>query len=88
MEKFEETALQSAPKEPVCWLRYVDATFVIWSHGEEERLSFLAHLGDIHHKIQFTIEKEACGQLAFLDVLVTRRDDRRLTQGLSKPYNR
>ena len=36
MEKFEELAISSAPLKPKCWLRYVDDTFVVWSHGDKE----------------------------------------------------
>lgn len=73
MEKFEEVALSSAPLKPKCWFRYVDDTFVVWSHGEEELLAFLQHLNSVHDRIQFTMERESGGKLAFLDVLVLRR---------------
>ena len=58
MEKFEQKALNSAQKKPSCWYRYVDDTFVIWSHGREELDEFLKYLNSIHPKIQFTMEIE------------------------------
>ena len=76
MEKFEEVAIRTAPKQPSCWLRYVDDTFVIWSHGREELNKFLEHLNRVHPKIQFTMETEENGKLPFLDVLVIKRDNR------------
>ena len=62
MEYFKQLAITSAPISPSVWYRYVDDTFV-----------------NVHHKldphIKFTGEVEKEGQLAFLDTLVTRRDD-------------
>ena len=75
MERFEQRAITSFPLKPRCWFRYVDDTFVIWSHGEEELGRFLAHLNQVHPRIQFTVERETDNQLAFLDVLVLRRTD-------------
>ncbi|KAK9874835.1 hypothetical protein WA026_005651 [Henosepilachna vigintioctopunctata] len=75
MEEFEEVAIRNSPLKPTHWYRYVDDTFVVWSHGQEKLLEFLNHLNSIHPQIQFTMEKEENGQLAFLDVLVKRRED-------------
>jgi hypothetical protein len=41
MENFEQQALSRAPKKPTHWYRYVDDTFVVWPHGEEELREFL-----------------------------------------------
>lgn len=69
-------ALQSVPPlKSVCWLRYIDDTFTIWVYGEEELSCFLDDLNGVHPRIQFTVEKETHGQLAFLDVLVTKKID-------------
>ena len=35
------------PLQPSLWLRYVDDTFVIWPHGEQELQSFHAHLNQM-----------------------------------------
>nr|XP_060617816.1 uncharacterized protein LOC132767173 [Anolis sagrei ordinatus] len=78
MEHFEEQALETATKKPTIWFRYVDDTFTIWSHGEEELSRFLDHLNSIHPNIQFTMEKENEGRLPFLDVLVIRKPDQQL----------
>ena len=57
------------------WTRYVDDTFVIWQHGEEELARFHQHLNQQSPNIQFTMEREKEGRIAFLDVLVSRDGD-------------
>ncbi|KAK5649280.1 hypothetical protein RI129_000309 [Pyrocoelia pectoralis] len=78
MQEFEEKALHSATHKPTLWLRYVDDTFVIWSHGQEKLKAFLEHLNNVHPNIKFTIEIEQNDQLPFLDVLVKKKRDGRL----------
>lgn len=73
MEDLEIRAIQTAPLKPKLWLRYVDDTFVIWTHGREHLNSFLDHLNSIHNKIKFTMEVETDDQLPFLDVLVKKK---------------
>jgi len=71
METFEVNALDTAPKKPKCWFRYVNDTFVVWTHGEDELQRFLVHLISLNPRIQFTMETEKEGRLPFLDVMVT-----------------
>ena len=78
MEKFEQSAIEAATKKPSTWLRYVDDTFVAWSHELEELDAFLSHLNSRHPNIQFTMENEKDGALPFLDVLVTRKPNGKL----------
>ncbi|KAL0280173.1 UNVERIFIED_CONTAM: hypothetical protein PYX00_001546 [Menopon gallinae] len=82
MEYLEKTALESAPLKPSHWFRYVDDTFVIWPHGSETLPDFLNHLNSIHPDIQFTLEHESEGTLPFLDVLITRHPDGKLTHAV------
>jgi hypothetical protein len=72
MEVFEEEALKRAAYKPLCWFRYVDDTFVIWPHGRQKLDDFLLHLNNIHTNIQFTMETERDGRIAFLDIDVYR----------------
>lgn len=65
MEHFELVALDSAPLRPKLWLRYVDDTFVIWPHNQTNLAHFLEHLNSIRESIQFTMEQESEGQIAF-----------------------
>ena len=75
MEKFEETATASALLRPKYWLRYVDNTFVVWSHGEDELERFLSQINNVHPWIQFMIEMDGGQQLLFLNILVLHRAD-------------
>ncbi|BHF67709.1 hypothetical protein SprV_0301073700 [Sparganum proliferum] len=57
---------------PKFWARYVDDTFVVIER--DQVLTFEEHLNAIFPDIQFTMEEEENNQLAFLDVLVCRKD--------------
>ncbi len=56
MEHLEETALQTAHLDPRLWLRYVDNTFVVWPHVQDELDCFHEHLNEQHNNIKFTVE--------------------------------
>ena len=78
MGHFENDALRSTTYKPSVWLWYVDDTFVIWSHRWEKLEKFLNHINSIHPNIQFTMETENNRKLSFLDVLITRAEDKKL----------
>ncbi|BHF63458.1 hypothetical protein SprV_0200645000 [Sparganum proliferum] len=58
--------------KPNFWDRYVDDTFVVIER--DQVLTFQEHLNAVFPDIQFTVEEEENNQLAFLDVLVCRKD--------------
>ncbi|VDK82585.1 unnamed protein product [Dibothriocephalus latus] len=57
---------------PKFWARYVDDTFAIIER--DEMLTFKERLNSPFPEIQLTMEEEENNQLAFLDVLVCRKD--------------
>ncbi|BHF77098.1 hypothetical protein SprV_0502020000 [Sparganum proliferum] len=57
---------------PKFWARYVDDTFVVIER--DQVLTFKERLNSVFPDIQFTMEEEKNNQLAFLDVLVCRKD--------------
>ena len=79
MEVFEEQALQSCDPQlrPRVWKRYVNDTFVISTRASVDGL--LVHLNNQQPTIRFTMEAEKDGKIAFLDTLVHRESDGRLT---------
>ncbi|BHF66746.1 hypothetical protein SprV_0200976800 [Sparganum proliferum] len=54
------------------WTRYVDDIFVVIER--DQVLTFHEHLHAVFPDIQFTMEEEENNQLAFLDVIVCRKD--------------
>ncbi|BHF80201.1 hypothetical protein SprV_0702332500 [Sparganum proliferum] len=58
--------------KPKFWARYVDDTFVLIDR--DQLLTFKERLNAVFPDIQFTMEEEENNQLAFLDVLVCRKD--------------
>ena len=80
MEEFEQLAINTADHSPKIWLWYVDDTFVIWQHGQDNLQLFLEHLNGLHRCIQFTMEQERNGNISFLDVEVSRKEDGSLTR--------
>ena len=75
MAEFEKNAIKTSELKPKYWYRYVDDTFVVWSHGREKLEDFWKHLNSLHPNIEFTMEVENERKLPFLDVLVTRKED-------------
>ncbi|GJQ82805.1 hypothetical protein Trydic_g13507 [Trypoxylus dichotomus] len=48
------------------WHRYVNDTFVIWPHWEEEINGFLQHLNALQEAIKFTMQLEVDNKIPFL----------------------
>lgn len=67
MEAFEASPLQVVTLAPLFYRRYVDDTFLVWSHGYPCLVEFVDFLNSRHKNTKFTvdIEKERC--LLFLD---------------------
>jgi len=79
MESFEEEALDTCPLSsiPRVWKRYVDDTFIIVASSQTDNL--LKHMNSRQPSIQFTSEVECDGKIAFLDTLVHRHENHRLS---------
>ena len=76
MEDVEQRALASSPVNTSFWKRYVDD---VASAVNESKIDILLqHLNSIEPSIQFTVERENDGKLAFLDSHVHRNINGRL----------
>ena len=75
IEDLEERALNTTAFQPKLWIRYIDDTFVICSHGNAKLKLFHQYLNHQNTSIQFTIEEEK-EKIPFLDVLVKREGNK------------
>ncbi|GJQ72861.1 hypothetical protein Trydic_g1510 [Trypoxylus dichotomus] len=67
--------MDSYELKPKMWLRYVDDTFVIWPHGQEEINGFLQHLNGLEESIKFTMVLQVNNRIRFQDVLEHKQSD-------------
>ncbi len=72
MEELEHQVLTTSLTIPKLYFRYVDDVVVIWDESQGSYAPFLKALNDVHPDINLTVEEEQNGQLAFLDVSITR----------------
>ena len=63
--------------------RYMDDTFLLFTHPSHAN-RFLSFLNSRHMNINFTIENESNGSLAFLDVEISRLDGKFCTSVFRK----
>ena len=85
MEELEQKALTESTIKPSYYKRYVDDTFVVWPEHIQSVETFLNTLNAQSPDIQFTMEKESNGKLAFLDVIVERTHNKLSTAVYRKP---
>ena len=83
MEAIEEMAINTTPVPPKVWKRYVDDSFCIIKRNAVD--SFHNTLNSIDQHISFAIEEENNNQIAFLDALVTRKDNVPIVDVYRKP---
>ena len=77
MEDIEERALSTFHSPPRFWKRYVDDTCTALHLDLIE--PFHSHLNSIERCVQFIVEKESDGRLAFLDIQLVRGVDGTVT---------
>ena len=80
MEDLEQLALSTFHNPPSTWVRYVDDVYAIVKTENVD--PFHKHLNTINSSIQFTLEMETSGSIAFLDVLLTRELDGSLSTSI------
>ena len=69
MAHWEEEALSKCKLKPLCYFRFLDDIFIIWTHTEKEFWDFFNTLNDHHPtiKLKASLHKQ---QVDFLDVTV------------------
>ncbi|KAK5643856.1 hypothetical protein RI129_007701 [Pyrocoelia pectoralis] len=78
LEKSFITNLDFYNKHIIFWGRYVDDILCIHTSDGQNIQAFLSELNLIHHNIKFTYEYEQNGQLPFLDVLLHKREQKKI----------
>ena len=87
LAKFETDALSHAPHQPHTWRRYIDDIFMIWTHTEQDLLSFTSYLNSIHPTLKFT-SNHYSKSLPFLDVNVVHNNGTIETDLYTKPTDK
>ena len=63
-------------KHIVFWARYVDDVFAIFKGTQAELSVFNTYINSVHPNIRFTFEVEVDKRLPFLDMEITRLENR------------
>lgn len=63
-------------KHIVYYHRYVDDVLIAWKGTDRQLTSFITYMNKIHEKIKFTLEKEIDQSLNFLDLTITRNNEK------------
>ena len=71
MGKFEQNLLQLYDKPIKLWLRFIDDIFLLFEHGEEELMRFVALANSQVESIKFTLESSH-QSIVFLDTRVVQ----------------
>ena len=78
-----ELQMRATMIAPDFYVRYIDDICGLWVRGEEEFSQFVAEMNALHLSIKFTTTREAAeGSVAFLDVLLTHKQDNSYTTEL------
>jgi hypothetical protein len=87
MEHFEKLALDSVQQKPSLCLWYVDVTFVVWPHSQDQLQIFLSHLNSLCLSIHFTVETES-DAIQLLYARTLQQMSNPLDASLDKTYNK
>ena len=71
---FEEEFIYSerCKNKPTLWKKVRDDVFIIWDHGKEKLQELLSQVNGQEKRVQFMMDREVNGVLAFLDLKVER----------------
>ena len=81
MKYVEMQLIDTSPKKPKLWLRFINDIFMIWGHGKQA-LEDVEHLANnIHPTIKFAFSK-AEQEIPFLDTIIYRGNDNQILKRL------
>ena len=74
-KKYVEVQLiDTSPKKPTVWLRFIDDIFMIWGHGKQTLEEFDHLANNIHPTIKFSFNNSE-QEIPFLDTIIYRGND-------------
>ncbi|CAF3033919.1 unnamed protein product [Rotaria sp. Silwood2] len=85
MQKMEQKLNRFSTNKPMIWLRYVDDVFCLFTISKTKILEFHTRINKWHNNLHFTLKFEENNSIEFLDVLVTREQNRLITSLYRKP---
>ena len=85
MQKIEEKLNRFSTNKPMIWLRYVDDVFCLFTISKTKIEEFHTRIDKWHKNLKFTLVFEEDNSISFLDVLVTRQEDKLATSMYRKP---
>ena len=90
MGELEQELLDTYPKKPLVWYRYIDDIFFVWTHGREELDKFLKFCNNNRHGMVFETSEDSVSteQIPFLDVLVILKNGVLHTDLYTKPTDK
>lgn len=74
MQKMERKLNRFSTNKPIIWIRYVDDVYCLFDIPRTKIIEFHSRINRWHKNLNFTIVFELNDSLAFLDVLVTRKN--------------
>ena len=83
MGAFESEFMYTYHLQPLVYLCYIDAIFIIWQHGLES-LTFIENLNSCSANLKFTFEVSK-NKVSFLDTWVKIEDNKLITNLFCKP---
>ena len=78
MDKFKTEFSATQNLKPYVWLRYIDDTFFVWTHGEEKLHDILSCLNEFYPNLKFIYEYST-ERINFLDIIVKKEKDEFVT---------
>ena len=74
MKCVEMQLIDTSPKKPTLWLKFIDDIFMIWGHGKQALEDFKHPANNIHPTIKFPFNSNE-QEIPFLDTIIYRGND-------------
>ena len=81
MKYIELHLIETSPKKPKMWLRFIDDILMIWNHGKEALKQFKELANNIHPTIKFSFDSNE-NEIPFLDTIIYRGKDNHILKRL------